>query len=101
MTASIHRKNLTKRARGMTDGNSNPVPRAAPSSLRRSAKSVFHDEFLDEESPKIQKLLELGRQKGCITVDDILYSGVILKVLWGMISTVGYIQYCGGISSIV
>lgn len=72
MTASIHSKNLRKRARGKTDGNRNPVPRAAPSSLRRSAKSVFHDEFLDEESPKIQKLLELGRQKGCITVDDIL-----------------------------
>src|SRR3989304_4314021 len=69
---------MTKRKEDKTKATTKgaKAPKAAPRSPKKAAveEPVLLEETLpaEEENPAIEKLVELGREKGFVTVDDIL-----------------------------
>ena len=74
MTSSRSSRNHTRRKRISVQGDdkNRPSVEVTTTVAEVATRSEFHEELLDEESPRIQKLLDIGRQKGCVDVDDIL-----------------------------
>ena len=62
----------TKLIGGRSDGTESRALQSGSTLDDLSAKADFPVDLLDDESPQIQKLLDIGRQKGYVDLNDIL-----------------------------